>query len=248
VPIAITRLPTPYGGDTRGMELEIPAKRDVYSQDRDRQHPVILMIEPANPDCLVPVDETIAPVVRALWGAGIATFSSCQHDGPVPAAIEMTAGNAEKLCLALDIPASGYAWNNEIAVGPLRGTVFRGRRSAMGVLSPGMGNVQVSDLPGASPGPGPARCQLPAPARPRPCPVPAPAPAPPRPAPGTMGAGESRGNPARPSIPAKEITPRTSRFPRQSRDRTGFSIPRKSISAGHSVTLNPLYPQSPCFP
>jgi len=138
VPIAITRLPTPYGGDTRGMELEIPAKRDVYSQDRDRQHPVILMIEPANPDCLVPVDETIAPVVRALWGAGIATFSSCQHDGPVPAAIEMTAGNAQKLCLALDIPASGYAWNGEIAVEPLRGVIRdRHTQEDMTVTIPG---------------------------------------------------------------------------------------------------------------
>jgi len=85
-------------------------------------HPVRFLPDPENTGSVIPVDEAIAHVVMALWGAGILTYSSCQHDGQEPAAIEMTTENAAKLSPLLSRLAGRFAWAEAVSVEPLRGT------------------------------------------------------------------------------------------------------------------------------
>lgn len=85
-------------------------------------HPVRFLPDPENAGSVITVDEAIAPVVTSLWDAGIMTYSSCQHDGHEPAAIEMTTENATKLSPLLSSLAGRFAWAEAVSVEPVRAT------------------------------------------------------------------------------------------------------------------------------
>ena len=98
----------------------MPEQTGTYTEPRGNRHPAVTVPYPRDSWDAIEIDAEIAPLVAALWQAGIDTEASCQHDGTAPASIELTDSNAVKLAA---LTGAGMGWKLE----PLTGTRYNRR-------------------------------------------------------------------------------------------------------------------------
>ena len=92
----------------------MPAQTGTYTEPRGNRHPAVTVPYPRASWDAIEIDAEIAPLVAALWRAGIDPEASCQHDGTQPASIELTDSNAEKLAA---LTGTGMRWKLEPVTG-----------------------------------------------------------------------------------------------------------------------------------